>query len=88
MKLSAAIIFAAMASASAFTPATNKASFTVLRMSETPPENKMESTPAAPKKAPYAKAPEVPKARVDERVSSFPDSPCYARWNYGRRCRL
>jgi hypothetical protein len=72
MKLSAAIIFATMASASAFAPATNKASIAVLRMSETPPETKMESTPAAPAapKPPKAKAPEVPKAPVLPKMSA------------------
>jgi hypothetical protein len=66
MKLSAAIILATMANASAFAPATNKASFTVLRMSETPPEKKMESTPAAQK----AKVPEAPKAPALPKMSA------------------
>jgi hypothetical protein len=59
MKLSTTIILATMASASAFAPATSKASFTVLRMVET--NSPMESS---------ASAPEVPKARALTKMST------------------
>jgi hypothetical protein len=56
MKLSAAIILATVAGASAFAPAANKASFTALRMSD---ETATEESPAVPE-IEVPKAPAVP----------------------------
>jgi hypothetical protein len=58
MKFSAAIILATIASASAFAPGTNKASFTVLRMVEN--NSPLETSPAAPT---------PPKARAVTKMS-------------------
>jgi hypothetical protein len=49
MKLSAAIILATLAGASAFAPAANKASSTSLRMSDAPPEFEVPKARALPK---------------------------------------
>jgi hypothetical protein len=67
MKLSAAIILATVASASAFAPAANKASFAGLRMSETPPEPLTKETPA-----PASQQIETPKAPVITMSKALP----------------
>jgi hypothetical protein len=69
MKLSAAIIFATIASASAFAPAANKASFAGLRMSETPSEPSTEETPAP---TPASQQVETPKAPVITMSKALP----------------